>query len=79
MIVRMGAIERLGALLTRYLQSGYLKFSVMMTLGFLVLSFAYPFIMKAGARLGELDLAPSNFRGRHRCAPDARSTSGHDG
>jgi multicomponent Na+:H+ antiporter subunit A len=54
----MDAIDGLGALLTRVLQSGYLKFSVMMTLGFLVFSFTYPFIMKAGARLGELDLAP---------------------
>jgi multicomponent Na+:H+ antiporter subunit A len=54
----MEAIDRLGALLTRVFQSGYLKFSVMMTLGFLVLSFTYPFVMKAGARLGVLDLAP---------------------
>jgi multicomponent Na+:H+ antiporter subunit A len=54
----MDAIDGLGALLTRVFQSGYLKFSVMMMLGFLVLSFAYPFIVKAGARLGALDLAP---------------------
>jgi multicomponent Na+:H+ antiporter subunit A len=54
----MSSIDSLGALLTRLLQSGYLKFSVMMTLGFLVLSFAYPFILKTGAALGELDLAP---------------------
>jgi multicomponent Na+:H+ antiporter subunit A len=54
----MDAIEGLGALLTKGLQSGYLKFSVMMTLGFLVCSFAYPFIIKAGARWGALDLAP---------------------
>jgi NADH:ubiquinone oxidoreductase subunit 5 (subunit L)/multisubunit Na+/H+ antiporter MnhA subunit len=54
----MDAIDGLGALLTRVFQSGYLKFSVMMTLGFLVLSFTYPFIMKARARLGVLDLAP---------------------
>jgi multicomponent Na+:H+ antiporter subunit A len=39
-------------------QSGYLKFAVMMTLGFLVLSFTYPFIIKAGGRIGTLDLAP---------------------
>jgi multicomponent Na+:H+ antiporter subunit A len=54
----MAAIDGLGAWLSRVLQSGYLKFSVMMTLGFLVLSFAYPFILKAGSRLGGLDLAP---------------------
>jgi multicomponent Na+:H+ antiporter subunit A len=54
----MEALDGLGALLTRFLQSGYLKYSVMMTLGFLVCSFAYPFLLKAGARLGELDLAP---------------------
>jgi multicomponent Na+:H+ antiporter subunit A len=54
----MAAIDGLGALFTRVLQSGYLKFAVMMMLGFLVLSFTYPFIMKAGAGLGQLDLAP---------------------
>jgi multicomponent Na+:H+ antiporter subunit A len=54
----MNAIDALGTWLTRVLQSGYLKFSVMMTLGFLVLSFAYPFIMKAGMRWGRLDVAP---------------------
>ncbi len=48
----MGAIDALGAWCTRVFQSGYLKFAVMMTLGFLVLSFTYPFIMKAGGRLG---------------------------
>jgi multicomponent Na+:H+ antiporter subunit A len=53
----MDAIDGGGLLLTRFLQSGYLKFSVMITLGFLVLSFAYPFVLKAGGRLGELDLA----------------------
>ena len=36
----------LGMWLTRVFQSSYLKFSVMMTLGFLVLSFTYPFVMK---------------------------------
>jgi NADH:ubiquinone oxidoreductase subunit 5 (subunit L)/multisubunit Na+/H+ antiporter MnhA subunit len=51
------AIEALGAGLSAALQSGYLKFSLMMTLGFLVLSFGYPFVVKAGARLGPLDLA----------------------
>jgi multicomponent Na+:H+ antiporter subunit A len=54
----MGAIDGLGALCTRVFQSGYLKFSVMMTLGFLVLSFTYPWLMKAGVTLGALDLAP---------------------
>jgi NADH:ubiquinone oxidoreductase subunit 5 (subunit L)/multisubunit Na+/H+ antiporter MnhA subunit len=54
----MEALDDLGALFTKVFQSGYLKFSVMMTLGFLVLSFTYPFIVKAGARWGALDLAP---------------------
>jgi multicomponent Na+:H+ antiporter subunit A len=54
----MDAIDGLGVWCTRVFQSGYLKFAVIMTLGFLVLSFTYPFIMKAGARLGALDLAP---------------------
>jgi NADH:ubiquinone oxidoreductase subunit 5 (subunit L)/multisubunit Na+/H+ antiporter MnhA subunit len=54
----LAAIDSVGGGLTRILQSGYLKFSVMMTLGFLVLSFAYPFIIKAGAQWGELELAP---------------------
>ena len=54
----METIDRLGAWCTRVFQSGYLKFAVMMTLGFLVLSFAYSFIMKAGGQLGVLDLAP---------------------
>jgi multicomponent Na+:H+ antiporter subunit A len=54
----MGAIDGLGGWCTRVFQSGYLKFAVMMTLGFLVCSFIYPFIMKAGGRLGDLDLAP---------------------
>jgi multicomponent Na+:H+ antiporter subunit A len=54
----MDAIEGLGALLTKILQSGYLTYAVMMTLGFLVCSFAYPFVIKAGARWGVLDLAP---------------------
>jgi multicomponent Na+:H+ antiporter subunit A len=53
----MDAIDGVGLLLTRSLQSGYLKLSVMITLCFLVLTFAYPFIVKAGARLGDLDLA----------------------
>ncbi|HSF30735.1 MAG TPA: hydrogen gas-evolving membrane-bound hydrogenase subunit E [Candidatus Tectomicrobia bacterium] len=53
----MEAVDDVGLLLTRFLQSGYLKFSVMITLSFLVLSFAYPFLLKAGAGLGELDLA----------------------
>jgi multicomponent Na+:H+ antiporter subunit A len=39
------------------LQSGYLKFYLMITLGFLALSFGYPFVLKAGAMLGPLDLA----------------------
>jgi multicomponent Na+:H+ antiporter subunit A len=52
------AIDALGGWGTRVFQSGYLKYAVMMTLGFLVLSFAYPFIVKAGGRLGRLDLAP---------------------
>jgi multicomponent Na+:H+ antiporter subunit A len=55
----MDAIDGLGTLLTKCLQSGSLKLSVMISLGFLVLSFTYPFIVKAGARLGELDLAPA--------------------
>jgi NADH:ubiquinone oxidoreductase subunit 5 (subunit L)/multisubunit Na+/H+ antiporter MnhA subunit len=54
----MAAIDGLGTLLTRIFQSGYLKFSVMMTLGFLVLSFTYPWLMKVGAQVGALDLAP---------------------
>jgi multicomponent Na+:H+ antiporter subunit A len=54
----MAAIDGLGTLFTRVLQSGYLKFAVMMMLGFLVLSFTYPFIVKAGAGLGRLDLSP---------------------
>jgi NADH:ubiquinone oxidoreductase subunit 5 (subunit L)/multisubunit Na+/H+ antiporter MnhA subunit len=54
----MAGIDALGAWCTRAFQSGYLKFAVMMTLGFLVLSFTYPFIMRAGSRLGALDLAP---------------------
>jgi multicomponent Na+:H+ antiporter subunit A len=53
----LDGIDRLGLGLSRLLQSGYLKFSVMMTLGFLVLGFGYPFIVKAGADLGALDLA----------------------
>jgi multicomponent Na+:H+ antiporter subunit A len=53
----LSAIDRLGMIVTRVFQSGYLKFSVMMTVGFLALSFAYPFVIKAGARLGDLDLA----------------------
>jgi multicomponent Na+:H+ antiporter subunit A len=55
----LDAIEGLGALLTKILQSGHLKYAVMMTLGFLVCSFAYPFVIKAGARWGVLDLAPA--------------------
>ena len=54
----MRAIDALGTWCTRVFQSGYLKFAVMMTLGFLVLSFMYPFVMKAGGRSGTLDLAP---------------------
>jgi multisubunit Na+/H+ antiporter MnhB subunit len=54
----MEALDDLGALFTKVFQSGYLKFSVMMTLELLVLSFTYPFIVKAGARWGALDLAP---------------------
>ena len=49
-------IDRLGLGLTRVLQSGYLKYSVIMTAGFLILSFSYPFIVKAGADLRPLDL-----------------------
>jgi hypothetical protein len=40
----MGGIDGLGAWCTRVFQSGYLKFAVMMTLGFFVLSFTYRFI-----------------------------------
>jgi multicomponent Na+:H+ antiporter subunit A len=54
----MEAIDALGTWCTRVFQSGYLKFAVMMTLGFLVLSFTYPFLMKAEGRLAGLDLAP---------------------
>ena len=54
----MAAIDGLGTLFTRAFQSGYLKFSVMMTLGFLVLSFTYPWLMQVGATWGALDLAP---------------------
>jgi multicomponent Na+:H+ antiporter subunit A len=54
----MEAIDRLGTLSTRVFQSGYLKFSVMMTLGFLVLSFTYPWLMKVGTESRALDLAP---------------------
>ncbi|HEX9867390.1 MAG TPA: hydrogen gas-evolving membrane-bound hydrogenase subunit E [Candidatus Tectomicrobia bacterium] len=54
----MEALDDFGVLLTRFLQSGYLKYSVMITLGFLVCSFTYPFLLKAGARWGTLDLAP---------------------
>jgi multicomponent Na+:H+ antiporter subunit A len=50
------ALDRVGLCLTGLLQSGYLKFYVMMTLGFLALSFGYPFVLKAGAMLGPLDL-----------------------
>jgi NADH:ubiquinone oxidoreductase subunit 5 (subunit L)/multisubunit Na+/H+ antiporter MnhA subunit len=53
----LNLIDRLGRQFSGLLQSGYLKFSVMMTLGFLVLSFGYPFIVKAGAEMGNLDLA----------------------
>lgn len=51
------ALDGLGVSCTRVLQSGYLKYSLMMTLAFLVCSFTYPFLIKAGGRLGELDLA----------------------
>jgi len=55
----MAGLDGLGVLCTRFLQSGFLKYSLMMTLGFLVCSFTYPFLLKAGARWGPLDLAPS--------------------
>jgi multicomponent Na+:H+ antiporter subunit A len=51
-------IERLGLQLTELLQSGYLKFYVMMIIGYLALSFGYTFLVKAGAVLGPLDVAP---------------------
>jgi multicomponent Na+:H+ antiporter subunit A len=54
----LAAIDSVGGVCTRVFQSGYLKFSVMMSLGFLVLSFTYPFIIKVGAQWGTLDLAP---------------------
>jgi multicomponent Na+:H+ antiporter subunit A len=50
-------LDRLGLFLTGILQSGYLKFYLMITLGYLVLSFGYPFVVKAGAVVGPLDLA----------------------
>jgi NADH:ubiquinone oxidoreductase subunit 5 (subunit L)/multisubunit Na+/H+ antiporter MnhA subunit len=55
----MAALDGLGVLCTRILQSGFLKYSVMITLGFLICSFTYPFVLKAGARWGAFDLAPS--------------------
>jgi multicomponent Na+:H+ antiporter subunit A len=55
----MAALDGLGVLCTRILQSGFLKYSVMMTLGFLICSFTYPFFLKAQARWGALDLAPT--------------------
>jgi multicomponent Na+:H+ antiporter subunit A len=51
------ALDRVGLCLTGIFQSGYLKIYVMMTLGYLALSFGYPFIFKAGASVGTLDLA----------------------
>lgn len=53
----LSALDRVGLFLTGILQSGYLKFYVMITLGYLTVSFGYPFVLKAGAMLGRLDLA----------------------
>jgi multicomponent Na+:H+ antiporter subunit A len=53
----LDGVERLGMALTELLQSGYLKFSVMIIMGYLVLSFGSALLLNTGTLLGPLDLA----------------------
>jgi len=52
----MAALDRTGLFLMGFLQSGYLRWSLMLLLSVLILSFGVPFIAKAGGALGPLDL-----------------------